>query len=203
MQASLEHPRGRGPRALLHRIFRSPQGMSSKNTCSPLAQDQLAEIDTYVRTVQVAASRPFSPERPRSAASALAIGLRSLSRGQHWPMAASLHVPDARPLGLPLQNVRSRRQHLQAVRGPGEAIDARAPGRRCVLRADLSVFSLRSFWELEVVDARGALVPSVRPPGPLKAGWKSGSRPHCRRPVLGTASGSGSGPRARVRARVR
>ena len=54
---------------------------------------------------------------------------------------------------------------LQAVRGPGEAIDARAPGRRpLILRADLSGLQPQVLWELEVVDA-GCAGASVRRQG--------------------------------------
>jgi hypothetical protein len=164
MQASLEHPEGEDLERYSIGSLSGPPGdvLEEHLLLCPACQDQLAEIDAYVRTAQVAASRlrsktPLSRLRTRNwswkfvpqptlayggiAAVCLMLGLwvylsRTSASSSGFPPVAIL---------------------LQAVRGPGEAIDARAPGGRpLILRADLSGLQPQVLWELEVVDARGA-----------------------------------------------
>jgi len=166
MQAGFAHPLGEDLECYSIGTISGPQeeAIEEHLLICPACQDQLAEIDAYVRTVRVAASRLRS-ETPLS---------RLRTRGGFWgfisqpavangAMAAvclilavwvSRSRPPASPFDPPPVAVL-----LQTVRGPGEAIDARAPGGRpLILRADLSGLQPLALWELEVVDARGARV---------------------------------------------
>ena len=59
MQASLEHPQGEDLERYSIGTLSGPQGEALEEhlLICPACQDQLAEIDAYVRTVRVAASR--------------------------------------------------------------------------------------------------------------------------------------------------
>lgn len=166
MQASLEHPQGDDLERYSMGTLSGPQGevLEEHLLICPSCQDQITEIDAYVRTVRVAASRlrsepPLSRLRPRSGfwgffwqpglayAAMAAVCLMLVV----W---VSLSRPSASSSGFPPVAVL-----LQAVRGPGGTIDARAPGGQpLILRADLSGLQPLAVGELEVVDARGARV---------------------------------------------
>jgi hypothetical protein len=166
MQTRFEHARGEDLERYSMGTLSGPEGEALEEhlLLCPACQDELSEIDAYVRTVQAAASRLRS-EAPLS---------RLRTRGGFWgffwqpglaygAIAAvclmlavwvSLSRHSARSSGFPPVAVL-----LQAVRGPGGAIDARAPGDRpLILRADLSGLPAQALWELEVVDARGTRV---------------------------------------------
>jgi hypothetical protein len=166
MQASLEHAQGEDLERYSIGTLSGPQeeALEEHLLICPACQDQLAEIDAYVRTVRVATSRlrsetPLSRLRTRSgfwgfflqpglAYGAIAVLCLSLAV---W---VSLSRPSAGSAGFPPVAVL-----LQAVRGPGGAIDASAPsGHPLLLQADLSGLQPQALWELEVVDARGARV---------------------------------------------
>jgi hypothetical protein len=166
MQASFAHPLGEDLECYSIGTISGPQeeAIEEHLLICPTCQDQLADIDAYVRTMRVAASR-LRLETPLS---------RLRARGGFWgfisqPAVANGAIaavclilafwvsrsrPAAGPFDPPPVAVL-----LQAVRGPGEAIDARAPGGRpLILRADLSGLQPLALWELEVVDAGGARV---------------------------------------------
>jgi hypothetical protein len=166
MQARFEHPEGEhlerysmgtpvGPEA---------EALEEHLLICPTCQDELAEIDAYVRTLRTAASRlrlerPLSRPRTRSGFWGF-FGQPGLAYGAIAAVCLMLAVwvSVARQVpgssGYPPVAV-----VLQAVRGPGAAIDSRAPdGQALVLRADLSGLPPQSRWELEVVDARGTRV---------------------------------------------
>jgi hypothetical protein len=166
MQASLEHAQGEDLERYSIGTLSGPQeeALEEHLLICPACQDQLAEIDAYVRTVRDAASRLRSETafsrlgtrsgfwgfflQPGLAYGAIAVLCLSLAV---W---VSLSRPSASSPGFPPVAVL-----LQAVRGPGAAIDASAPGGRALLlQADLSGLQPQALWELEVVDARGARV---------------------------------------------
>jgi hypothetical protein len=166
MQASLEHPEGEDLERYSIGTLSGPPGEALEEhlLICPACQDQLAEIDAYVRTVQVAASRlrsktPLSRLRTRNWSWEF-FPQPALAYGGIAAVCLMLTVwlylsrTSASPSAFPPVAIL-----LQAVRGPGEAIDARAPGGRpLILRADLSGLQPQVLWELEVVDARGARV---------------------------------------------
>ncbi len=166
MQARFEHAQGEDLERYSIGSLSGPEGEALEEhlLICPACQDQLAEIDAYVRTVRVAASRlrsetPLSRLRTRSgfwgffwqpglAYGGIAVVCLMLAV---W---ISLSRQSPTSSGFPPVAVL-----LQAVRGPGGAIDARAPvGQPLILRADLSGLQPQALWELEVVDARGARV---------------------------------------------
>jgi hypothetical protein len=167
MQASFEHADGEHLERYSMGTLVGPEAEALEEhlLVCPTCQDELAEIDAYVRTVQAAASRlrseqPLSRVRTRSgfwaffrqpglAYGAIAAVCLILAM---WVSLTRQSPPGSS--GLPPVAVL-----LQAVRGPGGTIDARAPGGRpLILRADLSGLPPQTDWELEVVDARGARV---------------------------------------------
>jgi anti-sigma factor RsiW len=166
MQADFEHARGEDLERYSMGTLSGPEGEAVEEhllLCTA-CQDELSEIDAYVRTMRAAASRLRSEEplrrlrtqsdlwrffwHPGLAYGAIAVVCLilavwvSLSR---QPASSSGFAPVA--------------VLLQAIRGPGGAIDARAPGGRpLILQADLSGLQTQVLWELEVVDAQGARV---------------------------------------------
>ena len=203
MQATSEHPQGEDLERYSIGALSDPQGEALEEhlLICPACQDQLAEIDTYVRTMRVAASRLRSEAQ---------IG-RLRTRNGFWgflsqPALAYAMVagclilavwvsrsrPSASSPGLPPAAVL-----LQAVRGPGDANDAVAPGGQpLILRADLSGLQPQALWELEVVDARGARVhrsAAAASEGKLEARLTAGLAAG-RYWVRLYAPGSGSGP---------
>lgn len=166
MQARFEHAQGEDLERYSIGSLSGPEGEALEEhlLICPACQDQLAEIDAYVRTVRVAASRLRS-ETPLSR-----LRTRSGFRGFFWQPGLAYGGIAAVCLMLAVWISLSRQSPtssgfppvavlLQAVRGPGGAIDARAPvGQPLILRADLSGLQPQALWELEVVDARGARV---------------------------------------------
>jgi anti-sigma factor RsiW len=166
MQARFEHAQGEDLERYSIGSLSGPEGEALEEhlLICPACQDQLAEIDAYVRTVQVAASRlrsetPLSRLRTRNWSWEFFPRL-ALAYGGIAAVCLMLAVwvylsrTSAGSSGFPPVAIL-----LQTVRGPGEAIDARAPGGRpLILRADLSGLQPQVLWELEVVDARGARV---------------------------------------------
>jgi anti-sigma factor RsiW len=166
MQAGFEHAQDEDLERYSIGTLSGPEGEALEEhlLLCPTCQDELAEIDTYVRTVRAAASRLKSDSllnRPRSRSGLWAFfrqpGLAYGAIAAVCLMLAvwvSLSRKPASSSGFPPVAVL-----LQAIRGPGGAIDARAPGGRpLILRADLSGLQAQALWELEVVDARGARV---------------------------------------------
>jgi hypothetical protein len=164
MLASLEHPPGEDLERYSIGALSGPSGETLEEhlLICPACQDQLTEIDAYVRTVRVAASRLRSSEtllrrlrglsglfwQPRLAYAAVAAVCLMLAV---W---VSLSRPSASPSGFAPVAVL-----LQTVRGPGGTVDVRAPGGQpLILRADLSGLQPLAVGELEVVDARGVRV---------------------------------------------
>jgi hypothetical protein len=166
MQASFEHAQGEHLERYSMGTLVGPEAEALEEhlLVCPACQDELAEVDAYVRTMRVAASRlrlvePVSRPRthggfwglfwqPGLAYGAIAAVCLMLAI---W-VSFSRQSPGSS--GLPPVAVL-----LQAVRGPAGAIDARAPGGQAlILRADLSGLQPQSGWELEVVDARGVRV---------------------------------------------
>jgi hypothetical protein len=166
MLASLEHAREEDLERYSIGTLSGPpaEALEEHLLICPACQDQLAEIDAYVRTMRVAASRlrletPHSRLRPRGGfwgffwEPALAYGAVA-AMCLMLAVWVSLSRPSASSPGFPPIAVL-----LQAVRGPGGALDASAPGGRpLILRADLAGLQPQAVWELEVVDAQGARV---------------------------------------------
>ena len=166
MQASFEHADGEHLERYSMGTLVGPEAEALEEhlLICPTCQDELAEIDAYVRTVRAAASRLRS-EQPHSRRRT-----RSRFWGFFWQPGLAYGAIAAVCLMLAVWVSLTRQSPssssfppvavlLQAVRGPGGAIDARAPGGRpLILRADLSGLQPQTVWELEVVDARGARV---------------------------------------------
>jgi anti-sigma factor RsiW len=164
MLASLEHAQEEDLERYSIGTLSGPTGEALEEhlLICPACQDRLAEVDAYVQTVRVAASRlrsktPFC--HPRSGfwgffpQPALAVGATAAAC-LILAVWVSRSGPSPSSSGLPPVTVL-----LQAVRGPSGAIDSRAPrGRLLILRADLSGLQPQAAWELEVVDARGVRV---------------------------------------------
>jgi anti-sigma factor RsiW len=165
MQATFEHPQGEDLERYSIGALSDPQGEALEEhlLICPACQDQLAEIDAYVRTMRVAATRLRSETQPKRLRARRGFrGLLSRPALAYAMVAGCLILaawvsrsrPSASSPGLPPAAVL-----LQAVRGPGDAGDAVAPGGRpLILRADLSGLRPQALWELEVVDARGVRV---------------------------------------------
>lgn len=163
MQATFEHPQGEDLERYSIGTLSDPQGEALEEhlLICPACQDQLAEIDAYVRTMRVAASRLRSETQLsrlrtrrgfRGFLSRPALAYALVAGCLILVVWVSRSRPSASSPGLPPAAVL-----LQAVRGPGNASDAAAPGGRpLILRADLSGLRPQALWELEVVDARGA-----------------------------------------------
>ncbi len=166
MQASLEHAQDEDLERYSIGTLSGPpaEALEEHLLICPACRDQLAEIDAYVRTVRIAASRlrsetPLSRLRARSgfwgffSQTALAYGAIAATCLM-LAVWVSLSGPSASSSAFPPVTIL-----LQTDRGPGGAADARAPtGRPLILRADVSGLQPQTLWELEVVDARGARV---------------------------------------------
>ena len=166
MQASFEHARGEDLERYSMGTMSGPEGEALEEhlLLCPACQDELSEIDAYVRTMRAAASRLKSEEplrRPQT---------RSEFWRFFWQPGLAYGVIGAVCLILAVWVSLSRQPAsssgfapvavlLQAVRGPGGAIDAGAPGGRpLLLQADLSGLRTQPLWELDVVDAQGSRV---------------------------------------------